>query len=235
MSEFLFFRSYESLEEAIAVQNILNKNNIPNVMSEERALLDSNMIGQQFDLPYRVKILSEHFIIAEDILRQSLDINAVEVEADYYLLGFSNEELIEIIEKKDEWGTYDYALALKLLEERGITFTPADLELFHKKRMAALSVPEDGVNIWTVIGYCSAAIGGLLGTFIGFVMMRARKTLPDGSRVYIYNNNSRRHGKYIAILGVVAMVLWTAYSVMFDKMPPSLGSIFGILTTVHQL
>jgi hypothetical protein len=235
MSDFLFFRSYENIDEATAVLNILNRNNIPNVLSEERALLDSNIIGQQFDLPYRVKLPAEHFDHAEDALRQSLDINAVEIEDDYYLLTFSNEELTEIVRKKDEWGDYDYALALKLLEERGVTFTTADFESFRRKRIEYLSVPENGVNIWTLVGYLSSAIGGALGLFIGFVLIRAKRTLPDGSRVYVYNNNTRTHGIFIAILGIASIILWTVYASQAGIAPPGLSNIFSMLMMLGKL
>lgn len=234
MSEFLFFRSYETMDEAVAVQNILNSNNIPNVLSEERALLDSNIIGQQFDLPYRVKVVAEHFTKAEDVLRLALDLNAVEVEDDYYLLSFSNEELTEVIKKKDEWGDYDYALALKLLEARGITFTAADFESFRKKRLEVLATPENGVNIWTLVGYLSSAIGGTLGVFIGFVLMRARRTLPDGSRVFVYNTTTRKHGAYIAILGIASVILWTVYMMQTGIASPGLRSLFGLFPLVKR-
>lgn len=235
MSDFLTFRSYETEDEATTAQTLLNRNNIPNVLSEERALLDSTMIGQQFDAPYRVKVPAEHFSKAEQVLRTSVDISGIDVEPDYYLLSFSTEELKEVIEKKDEWGAYDYALALKLLKEKGITFTATDLEQLHKKRIEVLAAPENGVSIWMLIGYLSALLGGAMGIFIGFILMRARKTLPDGSRAFIYNDRSRAHGMYIAILGIIAGISWSAYAILTEGTPPSLGGIFGLMNMVTRL
>lgn len=228
MSAFLVFRRFESLAEATAIQKIFTKHNIPNVLSEERALLDNTIIGQQFDLPFHVKIPADHFTKAEDVLRQSIDISAIEVEKDYYLLAFSNEELMEVIEKKDEWGNYDYALALQLLEERGHKLTNDDIERLDSKRIASLAIPEDGLNIWTVFGYFSAAIGGVLGIFIGIYMMQSKKTLPDGSRVPTYNRQTQTHGLYILIIGVISAALSNIFYFLFDGAFPSIADLFVI-------
>lgn len=228
MSDFLIFRRFESMDEATAVQKILTKKNIPSVLAEERALLDNNIIGQLFEPPYHVKIPAEHFVEAEKVLHQSTDISAIEVEDDYYLLTFSDKELMEIIEKKDEWGSYDYALALQLLEGRGITLTDADIEHLNTKRITSLAVPEDGINIYTVLGYFLAAFGGVLGICIGLFMMISKKTLPDGSRVHTYDSRTQTHGFYITLLGATASILWNIFYWVFDGSLLNIGTLFSI-------
>jgi len=211
MPEFLIFRRLESKHEATAIQKILTKKNVPSVLSEERSLLDTNIIGQQFDPPFCVKIPAEHFPEAENAIRQAIDISTIEVEDDYYLLAFSNAELIEVVEKRDEWGNYDYALALQLLEERGNKLSDDDIERLNSKRVATLAIPENGLDMWAVIGYLSAALGGVGGILIGYFLMTLKKTLPDGTRVHTYSSQTQQHGLYIMLIGVISTALWNIF------------------------
>lgn len=231
MHQYLTFRKFATQEEACAVQELLVENDIPCVLEADPVLLDSNLIGQNFDLPYRLKIPSNCFRAAEALLWQP--INLQETESDYYLLSFSDEELMEVIEKRDEWGSYDYALALQLLEQRGITLTTGDLERIDQQRLKVLATPDKGSNIWTAIGYLSALIGGMLGLFIGIFLFTAKKTLPDGTRVYAFSPQTRQHGKYIMTLGFIAIPSWICYVVCFGGTVPWLGSLWTLIGNIH--
>lgn len=216
MSEFLIFRRLESKQEAAAIQKILTRKNIPNVFAEERPLLDTNIIGQRFEPPFYVKVPEEHFPAAEEALIQAIDISDIEVEEDYYLLSFSIAELKEVIEKKDEWGNYDYALALQLLEKRGHKLSKEDIRHLQSKRVATLAVPEVGADTLIIAGYFSVIMGGALGVLTGYFLMTQKKILPDGSKVYSYDSRSRQHGRYIMITGVISCTLWNIFYIFFD-------------------
>ena len=45
------------------------------------------------------------------------------IDDDYYLLSFSDDELIDVVSKSDEWNKFDVSLAKKLLKERGNEIT----------------------------------------------------------------------------------------------------------------
>ena len=47
------------------------------------------------------------------------------MDPDYYLFSFTDTELLEIVTHPDEWGHLDYALAKKLLADRGKPLSPA--------------------------------------------------------------------------------------------------------------
>jgi len=61
--------------------------------------------------------------------------------------------------------------------------------------------------VWIIVGYFLAVIGGLLGIIIGYLLMSSKKTLPNGVRVYSYNDNDRKHGKVIFIIGIIVIVI----------------------------
>lgn len=217
MKHYLTFRKYDNRDEAQAVLDLLATHRIPGIISEEHQMLDRNLIGQQFELPYVVKIAPDQFTAAEDALLQAVDVNAITPEADYYLLSFSDEELLDLVKKKDEWGNYDYALALQLLKERGIDISVQDVRMLQQERVQTLGKQHHDSLVWMIVGYLSAFAGGMLGLFIGLFMANFKKTLPDGSRMHAFSPQSRRHGVLMSIIAVVAFVGWIWYGVTNDK------------------
>ncbi|SIO41934.1 hypothetical protein [Chitinophaga niabensis] len=232
MPDFLTFRKFDTAEEAIAISDLLKEKDIPVMLENTPVLLDQQLIGQQFENTFLLKIPPERFIDADNVLRAAVSFNEQDIEADYYLLSFSDQELQEIIEKKDEWGAYDYALALHLLEKRGISYTPAQLAGLNDQRHQQLAKPENGSAVWIAIGYMSVLIGGLLGFFIGGYIIVAKKTLPDGSRMYAFPDITRKQGKYILILGGIAFPLWAWYVIQGGSVP-GFNSLMNLLANLR--
>jgi hypothetical protein len=72
---------------------------------------------------YAVKISAGDFIRVNEILKSE---EAQSVEAatnDHYLYAFTNEELTDLVAKRDEWSEFDNLLAVKILKERGVNIT----------------------------------------------------------------------------------------------------------------
>jgi len=232
MSNFLTFRKFDTAEEAMAIGDLLKEKDIPVILENTPVLLDQQLIGQQFENTFLLKIPPEHFMEADNVLRAAISFNETDIEEDYYLLSFSDKELQEIIEKKDEWGAYDYALALHLLEKKGVAYTPAQLATINDQRHQQLAKPEKGSAIWIAIGYMSVLIGGLLGFLIGGYIIIAKKTLPDGSRMYAFAKQTRNHGKYILILGGIAFPLWVMH-VRAGGSIPGFNALMNLLANLR--
>jgi len=60
---------------------------------------------------------------------------------------------------------------------------------------------------WVIIGYISSLFGGFMGMIIGTILVSAKKSLSDGSIVYVFNEKSRKHGKIIMYLGSGVLIL----------------------------
>ncbi|WP_145671122.1 hypothetical protein [Chitinophaga polysaccharea] len=114
----------------------------------------------------------------------------------------------------------DYALAAKLLEKQGISYSLAQLEHLRSNRLEALSQPQDLPAIWLVIGYLSPLILfapvpftfalSFLGIFMGAFIRLTKKTLPDGSRIAAFSIKTRNHGKWMLISGIPLIIIcWT--------------------------
>lgn len=84
--------------------------------------------------------------------------------------------------KKDEWSKFDYLAAQKILKERGNEVKPELLNVIRKQRIADLTVQEESPKWLIYLGYFSAIFGGFLGVFIGFYLMKYKKSLPNGNK-----------------------------------------------------
>jgi len=42
-------------------------------------------------------------------------------------------------------------------------------------------------------------------------LLTYKKALPNGTRIYVYSNDDRKHGNRILIIGVVFLVIWLLY------------------------
>jgi len=57
---------------------------------------------------WAVKIKSEDFEKVNQLLRDDESADITKIGKDYYLYRFSNDELMEVITKADEWSPFDF-------------------------------------------------------------------------------------------------------------------------------
>lgn len=220
MKSLLTFKRFPAAEQAAEVISLLEAHHIPAQYEEEVLLIDSMYVGQNFDQRHLVKIPADYFDQADTLLKSQITVSPEDVAPDYYLLSFSTEELEEVVLKKDEWGDYDYALAVKLLEKQGISFSPEQLTHLRNTRLEVLSEPQKLPAIWLFIGYLSPLVlftplpltiaFPFLGIFMGAFVLLTKKTLPDGSRIAAFSIKTRNHGKWMLISGIPFIIIcWT--------------------------
>src|SRR5687767_814772 len=123
MNDFLLFQSFYTEEEANDLMDFLSENNIECKIEKPKELLDRNFIGYDLDKKVFVKIRSSDFTRANEILDKQIIQNISNLDADYYLTFFTNDELLDIINNPGEWSRQDFFIAKKILEERGTTLS----------------------------------------------------------------------------------------------------------------
>jgi len=212
--EFLIFQKLNSESQAAEFGSLLSENKVEFLIENISINFDPILSNNEFGKEYCIRIKKNDFEKANDILREKAKTEINEVQDDYYLLSYSNEELIDVIEKSDEWNKLDVELAHKLLKERGNEITTEQINEFRKQRVLELSKPEDGQNVYIIIGYVFALLGGLLGIFIGWHLLTFKKTLPNGNLIYAYSENDRKQGNRIVILGGVFIAIWVLYRIL---------------------
>ena len=207
MSEFITYEKFATLSELKEFVELLQANDIKYELEEDVQLFDASFANIQHHRDYRIQLLPDDFERVNEI-RNNVAISELDlVDSDYYLFDFTNEELIDLISKQDEWSPFDFQLAQKILKDRGQEISIKEINKLKDRRIVELSEPEKHNPFWIVVGYIFAALGGLLGIIIGWYIVFSKKTLPNGQRIYTYNEADRNHGKRILIIGIPILVI----------------------------
>lgn len=195
------FTTYTSMADARPLIDILEEHQIEFSLVEDAYEVDISftgnnqktiqvfMRGEDFD---EVRKLQEEKVLAE------MDFT----DTSHYLHSFSDEELLDILRKKDEWSLYDFVLSKKLLADRGIEISEEAIDQFVNERNQELDAPEKGNATRIIVGYIFASLGGLIGIAIGLYLWLGKKSTTGGERIYIYNENDRYHGKLITFIAI---------------------------------
>ena len=108
---------------------------------------------------------------------------------------------MEILENYDEWSIYDYKLAQRILKDRGKEVSKTRLEELKKNRLDLLKVPGKAKKGWLIFGLFFSLFGGLTGIIIGLYHLSV-KTLPDGERVYLFEEPTRKLSRILLYVGL---------------------------------
>jgi hypothetical protein len=125
---FLTFKKFKIPEESVALTEFLTGQYIDFQIDEAAAPLSRPAFGISNKKEVRVKIQAADFERVDELLADSIRQQIDGIEKDYYLLDFTDEELIEIVVKPDEWSLADYQLA----------------QIIRKQRLKELAKPETG-------------------------------------------------------------------------------------------
>jgi len=203
----IVFRKLNTLIQAQELETLLNENNIKTVLADNIAPVDITFSGSTLLNEYEIKIDASNFEKAEAVLEKDAESLLEKMDQDYYLLSFTDEELYEVLIKSDEWSIFDYKLAQKILTNRGKTIDHEMLASLKKERLNILSKPEENQRPWIIAGYLFSFLGGGIGIVIGYSLWTSKKTLPNGERIYSYNDADRKQGKTIFIIGLIVFPL----------------------------
>jgi hypothetical protein len=206
----IVYQTFSSKDLAIELTNLLSENNIAFKTEVFNATFDSAFTNNS-SKDYVVKINPSDFEKVDALLLESMKDEIEKVNDDYYLFQFSNEELFDLIRKRDEWSQFDVLLAKKILQSKNIAFSQELDNKIKQERISELAEPKNLKASYYYLGIILSLLGGLLGLLIGIDIMTSKKTLPNGIRVYTYSQEDRKKGKnliYIFIIfGIIAFTL----------------------------
>jgi hypothetical protein len=205
---FRTFQKFNDPDLAKVIAGKLQELHIESLIVDENPNFDPSFVTNTVEPTIHLKVKATDFHRAHQVLEEYYQQQLNEVDPDYYLLSFTNEELMEIVAKPDEWGHFDYALAKKLLADRGHAITPIDAATLKQQRLQYLAQPERTHTGWIIGGYICAILGGWFGLLIGYILAYTRKTLPNGENVHIYPPGTRWHGRRIFFLGIAGVMIW---------------------------
>ena len=227
-ADYTLFRKYPNIAQAEEMLKKLQENGIDGMLVDNSLAVDVTFFGNRLSDEIELKVHKGHFEKANKLLEKEAEIMLEDVPMDHYLFGFTNEELIEILQKPDEWSVIDYQLAQKILGSRGEKMSEEMIATFKEARLKELAKPEKGQKGWITLGYAAAILGGLFGVFailgglfgvfailsglfgvfIGWYLYSFKKTLPDGRKVFAHTKKDRTQGKNILFVGIVFLIIY---------------------------
>lgn len=166
---------------------------------------------------FHVEVASQDFLRADELLQAEMEKHIQEIDSDYYLFSFSNDELLEIVRKRDEWSSFDFVLSKHILKQRGAELDQALIQKSFENRVEELSV-EVRAPQWMIVGGYLAAFSVIFLVFLpefaipfallmGVTLRFRYKTLPTGEKVSFYDASSRRHGLIIIVFSILFTIL----------------------------
>ncbi len=174
-TEFLTFQKFNERSQALELTQILKNEGLEVEFDDVEKNLDSNFTGNYLNEEFRVKIKSIDFEKATELLHKFYEVELSEIDDDYYLYKFTDQELLDVLKKPDEWGQIDYMLVQKILKQRGKEQNFETINTFQINRLNELKKPDSIEKKWIIIGYISSLLGGILGLIIGWQLKNNKK------------------------------------------------------------
>jgi hypothetical protein len=205
--KFLVYRKFDDPALAEELVDFLKDNQIPYLVEETILNFDPTFAAtRETAIEFTVKINHVDFENVNQMLIEQQDASLEEIDAEHYLHKFTNDELVDVLIKADEWSATDNVLAKRLLLKRKAMPDDATLVLLKQNQLNDLKKPIKAQISWIIVGYMFSVLG-ILGLAIGWHLMNLKHTLPNGERLYRYDESSRQHGKLIFILSCICFSL----------------------------
>jgi hypothetical protein len=142
--ELITFQKFNDKNSAEDLGAFFNEKKIDFILEDNSLSFDPTFANNGFGKEYCVKLKPSDFEKANFFLKEKAESESIEIGSDYYLLSFTDLELLELIAANDEWSPFDVSLAKKILKERGKDFSADEIENIRKNRMKLLAKPEEG-------------------------------------------------------------------------------------------
>ena len=105
------FRTFKDEHPATDLAQWLQERGVEAQVADTSVSFDPSFSNSGLNKEWAVRIAPEDFSKAGNLLRDYYAAQVDAIPADYYLFEFSDEELMDILKKPDEWGDLDYVLA----------------------------------------------------------------------------------------------------------------------------
>ena len=207
MAERDTIRKFFSYEEAQSFAELLTRHGIACEVKKFRPLVDTIIAGDDQEHTFNVLIAPADFSKANTLLDGIVAEKLNELPDDYYLYQFSNDELKDLLSKADEWSNQDVQLARKLLNERGAGLSDEAVGDLKTKRYAELATPATIDNLTLIAIYFLAVFFSPISLFLSLFYLNTKTTLPDGNKVFGYDEKCRNHAKATLTISALMMVL----------------------------
>lgn len=204
----LTFKIFSDYEHAREIFGVLTSNGLKTELEDNSEQFNPSFTSTLFSKQYRIKLLPSDFELATNVCRTYFRNEVAEMNEDYYLYDFSDEELRELLIKPDEWSLFDYFLAEHILKNRGTEVETAAIQEEKNAHLQKLAEPEKRPVLLLIFGYLFSFGSGFIGLLIGWILFNSKKTLYTGEEVYTYQHRDRVHGYAMFGISIVSMTIF---------------------------
>ncbi len=209
MNQYLSYQKFATNDDALSFIYLLKKHNIRFKIEDTTQIFDPSMAHNAHELKVNVMVFADDFSKLDGILENQSELSIDDFDKEHYLFSFSNDELIGILQKSDEWSIQDRVLARKILEQKEIIFSDEQLTIWKQERYKFLETEKRKNSTVS-----SAMFEALDDARDGFDVWQQKEILPDGTKVPLANKEERKNGllKFIvAALIVIGILIFKVY------------------------
>ncbi len=221
-SAFAVFRKLNKKEDLEDILEILKENDISYRARENKAMLDSVIIGQALNENFWIEIFDYEFKRANQILEAAASSNYSQEDiSQHYLNELDDDELMEVLTKPDEWNQDATVMAKLILENRGKSVNERQIKQTIDDRLVEMKQPKSAslfarlgfIVLALVCGYFShrilvmAGVGSMVCVLTGFYYATFKETAPDGERYLAFDSSTRQYGWILIGIAILAFLL----------------------------
>lgn len=216
MSQLVFLKKYPNEELAKEAESTLQKHGI--VVELRKQVSRVPFMGQDLGAD-EISIYLKESELEEAIalLKDAELTESNEIPVDHYLFKFTDDELLDILKKSDEWGELDVLWSRTILKQRGIEITNSELEKITSSRLIELAKPEKlGPEEISAL-YRRTLLLGIPGVLNGWMIWQSKKRLPNGQEVWCYNDEDRKKARLVVFVGSIISVPLCLVVIIYGK------------------
>lgn len=218
--EYVLFRVFRDEEDLKFFTDVLDDREI-DYRVENPQLANDNIITNTQGAQLAENAMQYNYMLmiaADDMERAQLELRSHIVEyfknagseENNLLNDFSDEELLDVVKKPDEWSEEDIAMAQALLEKRGKHLSDEVIEAYRQKRLEEVRKPQFGGYVTIIIGYIFAFLGGLIGIFLAASLL-GKKRIFNGEKVNAYDKTTRINAFIYLIISILVLIAIAIY------------------------
>jgi hypothetical protein len=204
MGDLKTFMSLTDSEVAKEITAILETNKVPFFLQDTSKDFDVTFANNDAKNAFLIMLHPSDFEKASTVLEQQTPLDYNNIDPQHPLLSFSIDELKDVVKNFDEWHPIDVKLAKHLLSQQNIVVETTEIKKQQTLKELESLKPEKS-------SYTFCLMGGFAGIGIALFLMTAKRTLPDGTKKYIYTNSDRRHGFYMLLAGAILFIITLLY------------------------
>ncbi len=212
--EFVFYRDFFNEEQATAFSELFEMHGVPFKIEPVKTILDNTITGTGL-MPYSIlKIRAKDFTEVNKLLATKALADDAFLKS-HYFQEYNATELLEVVQKPDEWNAEDVAVARHLLEVQGIPIPQEKLQSFEEERRKSYEQGKP-FNIATGLFYVLMVVLTALlfnhlfwigGIGLGWYYWMDKSVYVDGKSYFTFDPNARNMGRIIFVVACLAFVL----------------------------